>query len=618
MVQNWTNLPTSLGRGRSTRILSYGSGVIFFSTFSPEAFTLISGTWTKLSLPLPNTIYGNNQGYAFAAPGALGSVWACGYLGPLISVDSSGIVNTYSWPSGIDFVGGMTSDPSGNPWIVAANGSVWKWNGTALVQVASNPGGSAVGPAQGAAWQNNKFYTLFAGSNQVYELTTGSTPTWSADSIAGISDGPYALGTTTSDVALSYMGDITLPFPANQIKGAGVVSQFLISDTTNNLVRVVGLAAGRWASLQTLSVANASYIDVLPSNTYALVSNTAGNAVAVLQNLSGVWSLNTTLSVTNPNGIAISPDGTYGVICQKSLNQVIPFTYSGGIFTLGSPFGVLTPTVAAFNADGSWLYVGNNGAITAVQYNAGNWIVGSTVPITGASIVDIACIAVQKNIVAAGYAGGVVVVNGTVLQGSGVYNPSSPPPASLGFFSAVAPNQIVPFEDGFLIADSGTGGYLNKLEPTANGYTYSPTYTGPYSAVGSTLANGRLYVMAASGSTLKFYNPNYASILTPSRYTFVSILSSTTGAITITLNLGEGLKIAGLGYDGTFLWASDCLQNEVFKLSFGATPGIVDSAIIQPPSPQLSNSLSGLSGVSFIGSSIYIASVFQGGLLVVS
>ncbi len=619
MTQNWITPPRSYGRGRSTAILPYATGLIFFSWTHPIAYVYIGGNWSTINLPATVVPDAHNQGYAFSCVGAANSVWACAYMGGLLQIDTTGVATSYSLPAGIDFVAGMTSDPSGNPWIVATNGSVWKWNGTTLVQVASNPGG-VVGPAQRAVWQNSKFYTIFAGSNKVYELTTGATPAWTGDTIAGISDGPYALGLNGSDVAVAYGGDISLAFPATQIVPATVVGHFLMTDSTNNLLRIVGRDVNNfWVSLQTLSVTGATYLDVLPSNAYALVSSPANNTVSVMQNVSGTWSLSTTLSLTNPNGIAISPDGTYGVICQKSLNQVMPFSYSAGTFTLGTPFsGVLSPTVAAFNRDGTWLYVGNNGALTAVQYNAGNWIVKAAVPVTGATISDITAMDTQGDTIAVGYAGGVVTVDGKVLQGVSVYDPAHPPPASLGYFSAVAPSQICAFEDGFLIADNNASGYLDKLEPTAAGFTFTPILSGPFSAVGTGVYGGRLYILAASGSNLNFYGPSYASGLETRKYNYVSVLSSTTSAITGTLNLGESLKIAGLGYAGGFLWATDCLQNKVFKLSFGATPAISDQAVIQPPTPQLSNALSGLSQINLVGTTVYIASIFQGGLLAVS
>jgi hypothetical protein len=567
------------------------NGAPLLATWSHGSAWLLS-SGALVQTPVSGVVSG--IGFVGSASDGSSGQWLAQYTGTLVHFTSGGALSILTAPTSGLFTGCAFASGQTRAYAIDTTGVIWVAGAASAAAV--TPALGITPPARFLTSNGTTLYTLVPAQSGVATLALSSSGTGTSGFVAA----PFAgLGCLAASGSLLAVGGWT-----HAAYGSGYVS--LAMEPSANLLLGVQTSAGRlvsyaragngtWAQSQTISgIGSPVHVAWAPSNVYAFTADTASGVVRVFTNTVNVLAQTGTLSIANANATAITTDSQHGLVAQKTSNQLTALGFTGSAWATSGTVALAAPTCVV--ATGALTAVaGFASGIAYLQSVAGVWSMtaSAALPFAPSSLAldpNSAAIYASATSGASGFA---YAVSGTTLTSSQSWTGSG--------------NSIF-FDQGQIAVLDGTNALARVFGVVAGALVAETTTSAPTGATSWGTSSTDFFAAGTSDLWQFEYNAPYT--LRRTRLGQVSIYNGTTWA---SASFGAtGIPVA-VTWDSNGNVTAVMLQNLLYTVS--GTGTIVSGATIPQFNGQPQTVPLGISGLLWVGSSLYASTVLNDSLI---
>ncbi len=404
--------PASGQNAPTVALAPLGSGFAALDWRNGTIWPVLNGAFGASGLAVTGT-----PGFAGAVSDGATGFYGVTSPGALVHTTSGSVVNL---TSGKGYIGvGMVS---GVAYALASDGKVFNGSGAAV-----GAGFAISGCADLAVSGNAKLLTLLPASGLIGTYA-----------VPGGTSGTIALtGAVVNPMCIAQSGAITAVGGYTQaalVSGqAGVAMSVNPANTSLMLgvgsgVAVVWLASGSnpnsnaWAFSTSLAagLANLKWVQWVSTGVQALATDPVSGVVQVLGYSLGALSLSQTLSVAGAGQVVVMPNGTNALVAQPASNRVQPLTASGSTWSVsGATVSGLASATALAVISSTRVAAGFASGFAYLDLISNAWSIAST----GALAFNPSYLAYDSSqgVLYAAASGQFAAVSGTSVIGSGTW-----------------------------------------------------------------------------------------------------------------------------------------------------------------------------------------------------
>lgn len=460
------------------------SAGIVLPDWRADTFKVFDGTGFATTISGAAVLY---PGGAAITSGGAGDSFTASYNGPISHLIGGDIsVHQVAMPANI--YAGITTAGS-DTYAVTSTGLLLDKTGAAI-----GPG-FAASPTWGLAGSGTTLYTMRPSTGDIGTFTASSGATGSIVLPAALAL-PYCMAVSGAVVAVGGTSMTTLTSGAGQTAFTlNPANPTLLLGVDNGTATIwLGSTPGHWALSTSLGgIGEAVDASWVPTGTQALVTN--GSAVEVLGYSAGTLTLAQTLTLANAGGVVVMPTSADALVCQPGSNQYSTLTASLGVWNVTGTSSADAGIGPVVMVSPSQVAIGMSGSVLLVNFAAGVWtpLLNVAVPFT------VTQVAVDSNgTIYAASAGHLSVIVNHAVVGTGTWS------GSAGQMLIVAGQVIIP--------DPLSG--LVRIFGTDNGTAWTQRATlpipGAYTGLGS--AGEDLFIAGTGGTVLYNFGAPYALV----------------------------------------------------------------------------------------------------------
>lgn len=587
-------LPPDDTTARSVALCSWAGGLLLPLWPKQEAWGFFGGA-TLTSGAGIISLSGSGVGYAAAATDAISGAWVVQYSGNLYNLTSGVALVTYTLPVTGIFTGCAYAPAVGHTYVINSSGQIYVPAGSGVAAVGTP---FASPPAWGLVASGSSLITLLAASSGVGTFTLSSSGAGTSGFVATPMVVPTCLAAsiTGSGWAVGGWSYASLASGFTSLDFDPIVPTTMITVTpSTNRIGLYNGPGDVWTLTQVVTGTGApTFVSFAPNGLYALATDPVSGKISVLFYSGGTLAVTGTLSLTDASALDINSTSVSALVCQPTQNQAtaVNFTAVSG-WAMGTAVTGLPSASSVVMTSVSTAAIGYASGVAYLN------LVGTTWSVSGTTALAFT----PKNLA--------VDVNGSLYavgsQGASGFLSVLTNQALAATVTWPGSGTGVLWRQGQIVIGDPANSVLRIYGLTSGSYMLGGTTPAPGGLAAIGITTQTLFA-AGSGTTLEYqFNAPYQ--LPQLRTGMVSVFTS--GAFH-TATLGVYQWPTALCYDASGNVFASTLQNTLYSIS--SLGSVLSSGAIGPIGAQPPTTPVGISAMYFFGNSLYAASSLYGAL----
>jgi hypothetical protein len=361
---------------KSSSLSAYASGVAVNSRYDLDTWVVSGSGLVQTSVS--GTVGASGVGSLVACSDGASGEWVAQISGSAIQYASGGTTTAYSMSASAAITGAIYNSAQSAPYFLSANGALTTISAGASANVAGGFGVSGIG----LATSGSVLFSLLPGTPALGTYALSSQTSGTSGSIASPITAPACLAATSGFVAVGGWNFATLGsgFTSMAISPATFASLIGATPSTGS-VSAWGITTGNtWAFTSVASGLGApKYVAWVPNGLYALASDPTNGTLYNFSYSLGTITQIQSLAIAGAGPVAMLPDNVHGLLCKTSANQAIALTYSGSTVSSGAAITIAAPSSIAYAGTSGHMLVGCASGLALTTINvSGVWSVAAT------------------------------------------------------------------------------------------------------------------------------------------------------------------------------------------------------------------------------------------------
>jgi hypothetical protein len=368
--------PTPNTSLKSSSLSAYATGVVVNARYALDAWA-ISGS-AMVQTPVSGAVGASGIGSLVSCSDGASGEWIAQIAGSVVRYASGGAVTAYSMPTSAALTGAAYSATQSAPYFLSANGALSTISGAVSAAVGSGFGASGFA----LATSGSTLFALLPGTPALGTFLFATATTGTSGSIAAPISAPSCLAAISGFVAVggwNYAG-LGSGFTSMAISPA-TFSSLIGATPSTGRVSAWGVTTGNtWALTSVASGLGApNYVAWMPSGLYALASDPTNGTLYNFSYSLGTLTQIQSLAIAGAGPVAMLPDNIHGLLCRTAANQALALTYAGSAVSSGTGFAITAPTSIAYAGTSGQILIGCASGLALATINvSGVWSVTAT------------------------------------------------------------------------------------------------------------------------------------------------------------------------------------------------------------------------------------------------
>ncbi len=351
---------------RSTSQALWQSGIVI-PQFNQNTLTNFNGTvLSGITISLPIT---PEYGFSSVCSDGNNGFYAVQSSGDLVAVSSGLTVTSYSLPSNNTY--SAISLLSGTPYILSgSSGQLSVLSGSTVIPTNI----TLSTPCSYLVSNGSNLYSLNPSTSKLLEMTLSSIASGTVSSITTPMSIPSCVAVSGSTIGVGGYSYTTVASGFTQIEAYVSSSETdYILGIVSGTVAIVSNVSGEWSVTASLVIGGSlAHIAIVPDGTEALITDTTNGYLYVVSVTNTSLSLSQTITLAGAGDISILPSASQAIVAQPSQNLVSSFTNTAGTWAFNTSFSLTSPTVL-FAYDNDSIAVKFSTGISWYQYGGSTW-----------------------------------------------------------------------------------------------------------------------------------------------------------------------------------------------------------------------------------------------------